>query len=205
MKTTSVTWARLRTFVKRRDKMTCYHCGGIDENGHCDHLLPLSKGGTDAISNLVWSCERCNLKKGSKVLEDNPPVSSSQLEDDDLIYLIPRVKPPLPKKDYRNLSVNLPDFSHIAREFFVLLISWIVPPYPRQKGYAYKELQWEDIIRMRRGKVTTWIRERIWPIDLEIRYGLDYAMGWEATNRELIAEGKSPLVLGDEAEQVLLD
>jgi 5-methylcytosine-specific restriction endonuclease McrA len=33
---------------------------------HIDHFHPLSKGGKHSIDNLVASCAKCNLSKGSK-------------------------------------------------------------------------------------------------------------------------------------------
>lgn len=33
-----------------------------------DHVIPKSKGGLDRLNNLVPSCNRCNTKKGSKLL-----------------------------------------------------------------------------------------------------------------------------------------
>lgn len=44
----------------------CYYCGRHGPDGHVDHLIPLSRGGTDDLENLVWSCEPCNLGKGAK-------------------------------------------------------------------------------------------------------------------------------------------
>ena len=34
---------------------------------HIDHKIPRSHGGTDDLSNLVLSCQRCNLKKRDKI------------------------------------------------------------------------------------------------------------------------------------------
>ena len=35
---------------------------------HLDHVVPLSKGGTHTLTNVVWSCSTCNLAKGAKIL-----------------------------------------------------------------------------------------------------------------------------------------
>ena len=41
----------------------CYYCGDAAES--VDHLIPRSKGGSSAISNLVPACNRCNQMKGN--------------------------------------------------------------------------------------------------------------------------------------------
>jgi len=43
-------------------------CGepGWEEGLHLDHVMPLSKGGTDLISNVKPSHARCNLEKSAK-------------------------------------------------------------------------------------------------------------------------------------------
>jgi hypothetical protein len=49
----------------------CYYCDEhINNTYHIDHRLPLSKGGSNAISNLVISCAACNLRKNDKVEEE---------------------------------------------------------------------------------------------------------------------------------------
>jgi hypothetical protein len=66
-----------RINIKAKDRNTifeasegkCHHCAGqllYDEPWHIDHVIPLSKGGSNDKSNLVLSCVRCNLEKGSK-------------------------------------------------------------------------------------------------------------------------------------------
>lgn len=44
-------------------RIPCYFCGGVPEN--VDHLVPLSRGGTNRRKNLVSSCRLCNDMKGS--------------------------------------------------------------------------------------------------------------------------------------------
>jgi hypothetical protein len=44
-----------------RDKV-CKECG-TNKNLTIDHIIPLSKGGTDAVSNLQALCRKCNEKK----------------------------------------------------------------------------------------------------------------------------------------------
>ena len=40
------------------------------EESTLDHKLALSKGGLDSLDNLVISCDRCNVKKGSLSVEE---------------------------------------------------------------------------------------------------------------------------------------
>lgn len=35
---------------------------------HLDHVVPLSKGGSHTLSNVVWTCASCNLKKSDKLV-----------------------------------------------------------------------------------------------------------------------------------------
>ena len=47
-------------------KGLCYHCGiKLDDTKHLDHYIPLSKGGANSMSNVVWSCKHCNLSKSN--------------------------------------------------------------------------------------------------------------------------------------------
>ena len=48
----------------------CPYCEGpIVGLGHMDHVVPLSKGGTNERSNLKYVCASCNRAKGGKDLE----------------------------------------------------------------------------------------------------------------------------------------
>lgn len=46
----------------------CWWCGNkIIDVYHVDHIVPLSRGGSNAAGNLVIACPRCNLSKGAKM------------------------------------------------------------------------------------------------------------------------------------------
>ena len=49
-----------------RDGFGCRRCGTV-ENVSIDHILPLSRGGTDDLDNLQFLCRSCNSKKGTRV------------------------------------------------------------------------------------------------------------------------------------------
>jgi len=56
--------------LKTKQDFKCYHCGcELDFDGrnkvHLDHYIPLARGGTHTIGNLVWSCKHCNLSKNA--------------------------------------------------------------------------------------------------------------------------------------------
>ena len=62
---TRVSWKRIRKLIRHRDNETCQICGKSSPDGHVDHILPLSAGGTDAIYNLRWTCPSCNISKNA--------------------------------------------------------------------------------------------------------------------------------------------
>jgi hypothetical protein len=56
--------------VFKRDLFTCQYCGAKPPNVvlEVDHILPVSKGGSNSISNLSTSCFNCNRGKRDKLL-----------------------------------------------------------------------------------------------------------------------------------------
>lgn len=53
---------------------SCVYCG-FDENflgakHEIDHFVPVSRGGTNAHSNLVAACKSCNREKGDMLVEE---------------------------------------------------------------------------------------------------------------------------------------
>lgn len=60
----------LRHEVFKRDNYTCVECGAKKSDGatlHVDHKIPVSKGGTDELSNLQTLCSDCNLNKSDVI------------------------------------------------------------------------------------------------------------------------------------------
>lgn len=69
-------WAIVRLGVFQRDDFTCQYCGAHGVQLECDHVLPLSRGGTNDRANLVTSCRDCNRKKADKTPEEMGWVAS---------------------------------------------------------------------------------------------------------------------------------
>jgi hypothetical protein len=52
-------------YLHHRYESRCVYCGSPDEP-QIDHLMPSSRGGSDAIGNLVLACKACNQRKGTQ-------------------------------------------------------------------------------------------------------------------------------------------
>jgi 5-methylcytosine-specific restriction endonuclease McrA len=61
-----------RKNIFRRDNYCCQYCGTTlhNENATIDHITPRCKGGSSSWINMVTSCKKCNLFKGSKTLKE---------------------------------------------------------------------------------------------------------------------------------------
>lgn len=72
----------LRLAVYKRDNFTCQYCGfhASEQELQIDHIIPVSRGGTNDIDNLVTSCARCNKKKGARLPQDSA-LSHEQLAE----------------------------------------------------------------------------------------------------------------------------
>jgi len=59
----------MRLTVLARDNYKCVKCGASPQNAklHIDHVIPFSRGGNCALSNLQTLCEKCNLGKGNRL------------------------------------------------------------------------------------------------------------------------------------------
>jgi 5-methylcytosine-specific restriction endonuclease McrA len=57
---------------KSAPRISCHWCGKTTtpKNRNVDHVIPLSKGGADAVGNLCISCPSCNFSKCAKMPED---------------------------------------------------------------------------------------------------------------------------------------
>jgi hypothetical protein len=56
----------VRHEVWRRDEGRCVDCGSR-ERLEFDHIIPLSRGGSNTARNVELRCEVCNRKKGAKI------------------------------------------------------------------------------------------------------------------------------------------
>lgn len=52
--------------VWRRDGGKCVKCGS-QENLEFDHIIPLSKGGSNTVRNIQLLCQKCNREKSNKI------------------------------------------------------------------------------------------------------------------------------------------
>ena len=61
------TWADVLNQLKAQNNQ-CHWCKApLREDYHVDHVIPLSKGGSNSANNIVCTCPGCNLRKGSKL------------------------------------------------------------------------------------------------------------------------------------------
>ncbi|HLV99402.1 MAG TPA: HNH endonuclease [Ktedonobacterales bacterium] len=63
-------WWALRQRVLERDDYTCVYCGRRGGTLTLDHVLPVSRGGTSELGNLVTACVTCNSAKGTKTPQE---------------------------------------------------------------------------------------------------------------------------------------
>jgi hypothetical protein len=63
-------WKVLREKVFKRDNYTCQYCGACGVALQCDHIYPLSRGGSNGLENLQAACKPCNLSKHNKTLTE---------------------------------------------------------------------------------------------------------------------------------------
>ena len=56
-------WKRLRRAVFERDNYRCTVCQRFGQRLECDHIVPVERGGTDAMSNLRAICRPCHMAK----------------------------------------------------------------------------------------------------------------------------------------------
>lgn len=57
---------RVRIAVWRRDGGKCAHCGSREKLEY-DHIVPISKGGSNTERNIELLCERCNRQKSDHI------------------------------------------------------------------------------------------------------------------------------------------
>lgn len=75
---------RTRFEVFKRDSFKCQYCGESAPKVilHIDHIQPVAKGGDNHITNLITSCDGCNLGKSDKLISDNTAIEKSKAQLD---------------------------------------------------------------------------------------------------------------------------
>lgn len=72
--------ARLRHEVFKRDNYRCRECGATNKETtlEIDHIVPVSKGGSNSLSNLQTLCKKCNRAKHARTWVGGETDSSSR-------------------------------------------------------------------------------------------------------------------------------
>ncbi len=66
--------------VMLRDGWKCLRCGN-DKTLSKDHVVPISRGGTNSVENLQTLCVRCNSWKGARTMDFRAPICSESVVD----------------------------------------------------------------------------------------------------------------------------
>lgn len=72
--------AARREAVLHRDNSICRYCGRVGSTT-VDHWLPLCRGGTNDMVNLVCACQDCNELKGNAMPSDFPALTPASAAD----------------------------------------------------------------------------------------------------------------------------
>lgn len=60
----------IKEYLLEKWDRKCAYCGKANIPLEVEHINPTSRGGTNRVSNLAVSCEKCNQKKGNKTAEE---------------------------------------------------------------------------------------------------------------------------------------
>ena len=109
---------RFETF--NRDHFTCQYCGSKTPNVvlEVDHIIPVSKNGTNEIDNLVTSCFECNRGKSNNLLENIPKSlqdKSSEIKEKELQY---KEYVKIQRQKERRISNELAEISDVYSKYF---------------------------------------------------------------------------------------
>lgn len=63
-------WKAARKRIFARDNWTCRYCASVGGRLECDHVVPVSRGGSNEDANLVTACRTCNQAKGAHLVSE---------------------------------------------------------------------------------------------------------------------------------------
>jgi 5-methylcytosine-specific restriction endonuclease McrA len=69
-----------REYLLEKWGRQCAYCGVKDVPLQIEHIHPRAKGGSNSITNLTLSCEKCNTKKGTRAIKEFLKKDPSKLE-----------------------------------------------------------------------------------------------------------------------------
>lgn len=92
-------WRALRQQTLERDLYLCQYCGATAHQA--DHVIPRTKGGPDALHNLVACCRECNKTALAALFPDFDRKKSYILKCRGII--VPAAPPPKEPKEKPNL------------------------------------------------------------------------------------------------------
>ncbi len=70
----------VREYLLEKWGRKCAYCEKVGVPLQIEHIHPRAKGGSNRVSNLTLSCERCNTKKGTKSIDEFLKKDASRLE-----------------------------------------------------------------------------------------------------------------------------
>jgi 5-methylcytosine-specific restriction endonuclease McrA len=56
--------------IQEKQSFVCAYCNQIAAKLTMDHVIPLSRGGTNTRANVVGACKRCNSQKKNRTLQE---------------------------------------------------------------------------------------------------------------------------------------
>ncbi|BAY63139.1 HNH endonuclease [Calothrix brevissima NIES-22] len=69
-----------REYLLEKWNRQCVYCGVKNVPLQVEHIHPRSKGGSNSITNLTLSCEKCNIKKATKDIKEFLKKDSAKLQ-----------------------------------------------------------------------------------------------------------------------------
>jgi 5-methylcytosine-specific restriction endonuclease McrA len=70
----------VREYLLEKWGRKCAYCDKESVPLQIEHICPKAKGGSNRVSNLTLSCERCNIKKGTKPIDEFLKKDASRLK-----------------------------------------------------------------------------------------------------------------------------
>jgi len=59
-------YKRNRKLILEQGQYICHYCNGIADTA--DHIIPVSQGGTNELSNLLPACRSCNSTRQDRTM-----------------------------------------------------------------------------------------------------------------------------------------